>query len=706
MGYYAMGFYEKKLYGWDNSLPERQFSPAFIYNQLSGGVMDKGGRIEDALKLVTQEGCAVMSVMPYKEDDCSALPSIEQYINAMFYRVDQYVQIFPRGLSHPLSDAVVDTIKGILAGGNIVIVEIPVFNSFRYPSKSAWDYRNGKPYFYNPKGGGALSYQVICIMGYDDDIGGFLIRNSWGTDWATDGDAYISYDFFKEYALEAWRIVAFSNHNVEDYITFRVDCPRRRSISVWFGNEIGRERQIFGYLSADATDGRSGIEMAVDVTDDLKDSPSTKRWYLRVLNNSGDGTDATIDRFSLHVNSDEYHSLDVPASIPDDSEKKVYVELPEEWNIYIDSSCYEGVAPLKVDLAVCGNYDENEVSSYLWDFDGDGKVDTVTETPSVTWTYRNKGRYCPCVILTLLSGETEEATCRKEIVVEAESGGDAKPHKPSIVYPLSGTLVSWDTEVKSSCFSSDCNTTHKMSHWIFEVNGVRVFDRLVKCRAFLESLPLVFVGIKPLDRCDVRVRYLDDRNNWSHWSDVVGFSIADFEDFDRDGVPDSCEYRGYVDLNRNGVDDRSEGYKIVTLDGGPVGIRAKRGCIDAVYVKDVSDVSLLLMVVSNIEGDRASITFLTSSQIGIVDPFEEVVQSKSVRAVGSFEILDGGMYDVDGAKNGRIVVCLKTLGKGLAVSGGGCSICPANIDIGIPLLIGVVLLSYAVRRLLRTVRKE
>ncbi|MCT1538520.1 MULTISPECIES: C1 family peptidase [Lysinibacillus] len=50
---------------------------------------------------------------------------------------------------------------------------------------------------------------AILIMGYgqrDDGKNFFIIRNSWGPEWADNGYAYVSYDYFNKYNRGAWII--------------------------------------------------------------------------------------------------------------------------------------------------------------------------------------------------------------------------------------------------------------------------------------------------------------------------------------------------------------------------------------------------------------------------------------------------------------------------------------------------------------------
>ena len=49
------------------------------------------------------------------------------------------------------------------------------------------------------KGGHAL-----CIMGYDDSKNLFKFKNSWGSAWGDGGYGYLTYDYMKQYCVDAW----------------------------------------------------------------------------------------------------------------------------------------------------------------------------------------------------------------------------------------------------------------------------------------------------------------------------------------------------------------------------------------------------------------------------------------------------------------------------------------------------------------------
>ncbi|AIL12532.1 hypothetical protein IM40_01755 [Candidatus Paracaedimonas acanthamoebae] len=45
---------------------------------------------------------------------------------------------------------------------------------------------------------------AITLYGYNDDVGVFFFKNSWGRDWGRNGRGTISFKYIQQYANEAW----------------------------------------------------------------------------------------------------------------------------------------------------------------------------------------------------------------------------------------------------------------------------------------------------------------------------------------------------------------------------------------------------------------------------------------------------------------------------------------------------------------------
>lgn len=171
------------------------FSPAFIYNQINGGV-NKGTRYEDAFRVMVNQGNTPLSAMPYIPDNVQHQPSAQARQLAANFKIDSYWQ-----LGENREDIFIET-KAYLAQGIPVIVSAKVDNYFKpkpnYPTPYVWT---------NWSGNVEQMSHAILIVGYDDNTGRFKFINSWGTNWGNQGYGYISYNMYRNGAIsQAWII--------------------------------------------------------------------------------------------------------------------------------------------------------------------------------------------------------------------------------------------------------------------------------------------------------------------------------------------------------------------------------------------------------------------------------------------------------------------------------------------------------------------
>ncbi len=211
--YYYQSWSEKQEHtDWNLANTWYQFSPSFMYNQINGGV-DQGSSFYDAFSLLENTGDVDIAEMPYNQYNWTAQPTASQLQAAAPYRINSNWSSFwdqwHDGPFSPPND--ISGAKTWLASGKILVMGIPIYYDFPSfsgnPSSAYYDY-NG----YSSSAGG----HAVCIVGYNDNInpggsdadhrGGFLMVNSWGANWngASHGFVYLSYDFVKRYAWEAW----------------------------------------------------------------------------------------------------------------------------------------------------------------------------------------------------------------------------------------------------------------------------------------------------------------------------------------------------------------------------------------------------------------------------------------------------------------------------------------------------------------------
>lgn len=181
---YALKSYQEHLdHNWKADVPERQFSPAYIYNQLVDNI-DEGTSIIEVANLVINQGVCTLNDMPYNQYSCANKPTTAQRAAAAKFKGARLGVI-----------ATLDQMKEYLAVKRTgIVISIPSFDDLHdlSPSNPIYDV------------GGAINsnttYHAICLIGYDDSKQAFKFINSWGTDWGLNGYGYISYNFWKNYS--------------------------------------------------------------------------------------------------------------------------------------------------------------------------------------------------------------------------------------------------------------------------------------------------------------------------------------------------------------------------------------------------------------------------------------------------------------------------------------------------------------------------
>lgn len=174
---YALKTHQEYIdhYNWDITVPEHQFSPAYVFNQLT--VNGEGLIIGQAIQLIIDQGVCTLASFPYDPNDFTTQPNEKQRDEAAKYRASNNPQVL-RGSSQ---------IKAHLATGDGVVIGVNVYPDFDQlsPSNPVYDSKEGE------KG---KDSHAICLIGYDDSLQAFKFINSHGTDYGLDGYGWISYD--------------------------------------------------------------------------------------------------------------------------------------------------------------------------------------------------------------------------------------------------------------------------------------------------------------------------------------------------------------------------------------------------------------------------------------------------------------------------------------------------------------------------------
>jgi hypothetical protein len=174
------------------------FSPAFLYNQI-GLEGCQGSYIIRAMEYMTKQGAVPYERFPYTDQNCSRQPDMTMIREAGQYKM----RGFNRLSLGDRNDAIdMRAIKENLAQGAPVVIGMMVGQSFMQGmrGKDLWVPEA------NDKSMMGFGGHAMCLVGYDDRKygGAFLIMNSWGPEWGTNGFAWVRYPEFNYFTREAY----------------------------------------------------------------------------------------------------------------------------------------------------------------------------------------------------------------------------------------------------------------------------------------------------------------------------------------------------------------------------------------------------------------------------------------------------------------------------------------------------------------------
>lgn len=231
VGYYYKSYQERLEHGWSLADPARQFSPAFIYNQINGG-HDYGSWFGDAFQLLCEQGGASMALAPYYSGDCTSWPSEAAYDSALPYRCQEWHWI------DVSSDAGIQAVKQRLDSGDNVVIGLLVYSN--YDNINQYD----TTFCVSEISGEIRGGHANCIVGYDDDRmtsdgpGAFRVVNSWGPGWGNGGYYWFSYQALKDYRT-SYQAAFYSDDRIGYQpalkIKARIAHPLRSTVAITAG---------------------------------------------------------------------------------------------------------------------------------------------------------------------------------------------------------------------------------------------------------------------------------------------------------------------------------------------------------------------------------------------------------------------------------------------------------------------------------------
>lgn len=197
---------------YDNAGQSERFSRSWIWywsRKFSGNEgWDYGVEFEGAQWALQTKGAVLESEWPWGSDNFREPPAKPSAVGDMTFLLMS-------------SQNVVEQVKRKLAFGMPVILTMYV-----YPSLYALrDKRDWKTHEWDTYGSPTPSLHAVCIVGYDDTAGRFLVENSWGADWADGGFFGIPYADFSRVRQQMWIIDRIRNFTPTKAQGFTVGIP-------------------------------------------------------------------------------------------------------------------------------------------------------------------------------------------------------------------------------------------------------------------------------------------------------------------------------------------------------------------------------------------------------------------------------------------------------------------------------------------------
>ena len=179
---------------------ETKFTPSrlFIYfneRMLENSIdTDSGAKISDGVRTLQKYGVCPETEWGYDISKFTVKPPKSAYMEALKHKAISVSNIAQN--SHSM--------KSVLASGLVFVVGIAVYESFESEAVA----KSGVVPLPNKKTENLLGGHAVVVVGYDDDLKVWIMRNSWGVDWGQKGYFTLPYQYLLDPDLSSdlWNI--------------------------------------------------------------------------------------------------------------------------------------------------------------------------------------------------------------------------------------------------------------------------------------------------------------------------------------------------------------------------------------------------------------------------------------------------------------------------------------------------------------------
>jgi hypothetical protein len=170
-------------------------SPRFLYHwckQKDRRLDVEGTYLRAAAQVLVSKGICREATWPYDKPHRTPPSSADK--DALPFRIEGFANLYA---SH--SSAMLRNMKCWLDQRGPFLAAVWIYQSWHRAPANVTGIIPFPPEMELRLGGHA-----ICVVGYNDNQGQFIFKNSWGTGWGNKGYGSLPYDYVKAYCLEAW----------------------------------------------------------------------------------------------------------------------------------------------------------------------------------------------------------------------------------------------------------------------------------------------------------------------------------------------------------------------------------------------------------------------------------------------------------------------------------------------------------------------
>lgn len=169
---------------------------------------DTGAYVVDGFKSCMTYGVCPESVWGFNVSEVNSEPDQNAYTSATERKVGIYERVGQFSLGGGDNNSV-ELIKATLAMGYPVVIGMQLGQNFYNISGDFTNHITQYGYGVNSTDNKFIGGHAMCIVGYDDTIGGFITKNSWGDSWGNAGYACLKYSVIATDCHDAWTCTNF-----------------------------------------------------------------------------------------------------------------------------------------------------------------------------------------------------------------------------------------------------------------------------------------------------------------------------------------------------------------------------------------------------------------------------------------------------------------------------------------------------------------